>query len=73
MSENHSDSLIQQFLKMSQPDTYNLSLKFKTENKTIFEIELSSNGMIRQEMKEQLMNVIDHSVTAAAKTIISAK
>ncbi|HAV5431157.1 hypothetical protein QDR86_04020 [Acinetobacter baumannii] len=73
MSENHSDSLIQQFLKMSQPDTYKLSLKFKTENKTIFEIELSSNGMIRQEMKEQLMNVIDHSVTAAAKTIISAK
>ena len=73
MSENQSDSLIQQFFKMSQPDTYNLSLKFKTENRIIFEIELSSNGMIRQEMKQQLMDVIDHSVKAATKTIISAK
>lgn len=73
MSESTSGSLIKKFKQMAQPDYYSVNLKFKAKDETIFEIELSSNGMRMPEMQQQLLDVIGHSVATATKTIISAK
>jgi len=73
MLESHSESLVRQFMNMSQPDTYNFNIKFKTQDQTVFEIELSGNGIIRNEIERHLIDVIDHSVASATRAILSAK
>ncbi|RYL25173.1 hypothetical protein [Acinetobacter piscicola] len=72
-TENEVDrnDLINMFVAATQPEQQTMTLKFKTLNQTVFEIELSVN--MSGQFNDQVCELIKASVDAATRTIISAK
>ncbi|WP_111861443.1 hypothetical protein [Acinetobacter sp. CFCC 10889] len=71
MLENTNDDLVRNIVGAAAPKEFSTRLKFIALDKTIFEIELSTNtpGQLNDQMRE----LVKASVEAATSTILSAK
>lgn len=70
-SEAKTLNLIEMFVAATQPEEYNMTLKFKTLNQTVFEIELTANHTT--EFQNQVYEMVKQSVEAATYAVMSAK
>lgn len=71
MLENEKNDLVQNIMGSMSPREFNTRLKFIALDKTLFEIEISSDGI--QEAHESVLNVVRIAVNTASSVIVSAK
>ena len=71
MLENEKNDLVQNIMGSMSPREFNTRLKFIALDKTLFEIEITSNGI--QEMHDDVLSMITTAVSTASAIIISAK
>ena len=71
MLENQNEDLVCHITEKMSVKESSTRLKFIALDKTIFEIEVTSN--MTGEMPQQLLDVISTSVTAATKVVVSVK
>lgn len=71
MHENVNDDLVQDIVNSINPTEFSTRLKFIALDKTLFEMEISSNGM--QQMHDDVLTMISTAVSTASSIIVSAK
>lgn len=71
MLENTNDDLVQNIIGATAPKEFCTRLKFIALDKTLFEIELSTNTP--GQLNDQVCELVKTSVEAATRTILSAK
>lgn len=71
MLEKTNDDLVQKIMGAAVPKEFSTRLKFIALDKTLFEIEFSSNA--HGQLNAEICELVKTSIEAATRTIISAK
>ena len=71
MLENTTHDLVQNIAGALTPKEFSTRLKFIALDKTLFEIEIASNGV--PDLHQQILDIVSTSVGAATTVLISAK
>lgn len=62
-----AQSLVDQFLQAIEPVEKTVSIKFRTENQVVFEIEVSSNG--GQAFNAEVFGIVEQAIGAAVSKL----